>query len=468
LARDQKDGRFDRFDRFDRIMGQRLAAGCIAGDAQCPDASLIAAYHERSIPAGERAQCERHFAQCARCASALAALARIDDAVEAGGIVSAQPAGGDNRTWWRPRGTLPLAAFGAAAAILIVVAVRTFTAQRGPIRREARSEQRSEPQAKSLAAKAAPAPAKSGFAGASGGSNSLMAKNEAVRAKSAPPPPQESFAARHPSRAGTESFAQHHLLAPLSAEPMVRERAPSSFRDELKKRNTRALEFQKQTAEVASSPAAPAAAAASPSTGMSANRLEAAPATTAPETSGPVVAAEAALGASSDAAAAPAVAGGVSTAPGAAAPIGAGTGAIVGAAVGNPSASTNMAVAPAGPLRGANAIVVESPDHTAVWMVGAHGAISRYTSASGWVPQTSGVTTDLSGGSAPSTTTCWIVGRSGTILRTVDGEHWTRVITPVGDDLTSVVASSATDATISAASGRRYATSDGGATWRPL
>jgi hypothetical protein len=396
LARDQKG------DRLERIIGQRLAAGRIAGDAQCPDASIIAAYRERLLPGDERADCERHFAQCARCANALAALARIDEAVEPGGAASAQAAAGDNRGWWRLRGPLPLAAFGAAAAILIVVAIRTFSAQRGPIGGEARSEL----QAKSLAGNVAPTAAKPGT-GALGGSNSLMVMNEPERVKPVSPPLPKSFAAsqrRSPAEAGSES----------------REKARSSSRDELAEKNTRALELEKQSAEVAAAPAVSAFSTASPA----------------------------------------------AAAPAAGATIGAGA-AVSGR---GRSALSDTAAAGVATMPGANAIVVEPPDHTAtvVWMVGAHGAISRYSPATGWIPQTSGVTTDLTRGSAPSTTTCWVVGHGGTILRTVDGEHWTIVIAPVSDDLADVVASSATDATISAASGRRFSTSDGGATWRPL
>jgi hypothetical protein len=445
LARDQKG------DRLERIIGQRLAASRGAGDAQCPDASIIAAYRERLLPRDERAECERHFAQCARCGSALAALARIDDAIQSGGAASAHTAGGDSRAWWRLRGPLPLAAFGAAAAILIVVAIRTFTAPRGPIGGEARSEL----QAKSLAANAAPtAAAKPAGAGSLGESNSLLAMNQPARAKPASPPLQKSFAAGVPQ-------------PPSEAASMARER--SSSRDELKAEKSRALELDKQTAEVAALPAASREAPAlAPEASSSATAANSSATFAAPVT--PATANGASAGAI---AAAPAVAASSTAAPSSAAAPANATGA---AAAGDRSAASgaasstlsDMAAAVVGPMPGANAIVVEPPDHTAVWMVGAHGAISRYSAATGWVPQTSGVTADLSGGSAPSAATCWVVGRAGTILRTVDGEHWMTVVAPVSEDLTGVIARSAFEATISAAGGRRFATSDGGATWRPL
>jgi hypothetical protein len=537
LARDQKD------DPLDGIIGQRRVDGRGAGDAQCPDASIIAAYRERSLPRDERARCERHFAQCARCASALAALARIDDAIEHGGVAATRSAGNDGRVGWRFRGPLPLAAFGAVAAIVIVVAIRTFSTPRGQIGVEARSEL----QAKSLAANAAPTAAKPGI-NALGESNSLLAMNDAARAKIASPPLPKSFVPSVPPEPPNmaASMAQRGQLLPPEAASMAREQASSSSPDDLKERNQRSLERRqvRQAAEVASAPAAPMAApadisvpsppalaASAASNAVSAPSREApalaaegssaaaagssatfaapasVPAATAADTAKSVVAPSPPIANRAFAGAgatAPAVAGFSTAAPAtAAAPIKSGAGALAtagapatgsgaaaaggagangaagvngsgagvgGAVVGGAASSALSAMAAAiiGPMPGANANVVEPPDHTVVWMVGAHGAISRYSVATGWVPQTSGVTADLSGGSAPSATACWIVGRAGTILRTVDGERWTTVVAPVSEDLSGVVASSASDATIFTASGRRFATSDGGATWRPL
>jgi photosystem II stability/assembly factor-like uncharacterized protein len=112
-------------------------------------------------------------------------------------------------------------------------------------------------------------------------------------------------------------------------------------------------------------------------------------------------------------------------------------------------------------------VKVESPDHSVVWMLGRRGEIMRYRTATGWVPQTSGVANDFVAGSSPSPSICWAVGRGGTILRTVDGQHWMKIAAPVTGDLIGVVATSANDATITAANGNRYSTSNGGATWQP-
>ncbi len=89
-----------------------------------------------------------------------------------------------------------------------------------------------------------------------------------------------------------------------------------------------------------------------------------------------------------------------------------------------------------------------------------------------WIPQLSGVYTDLLAGSAPSGKICWVVGASGTILRTTDGgTHWSKLDSPVTNDLTGIRATDATHATIwfvpdpQTGLVETYQTSDGGRTW---
>jgi hypothetical protein len=470
LAGEQKD------DRIERIISQRLAASRIAGDAGCPGASTIAAYFERTLPAAERTDYERHLAQCARCASALAALARIDDAhyadhahdaIEPGGIANRRAAGGENRGSWRRRRPLPLAAFAAAAAILIVFALRTLTAQRNPIGGETRSAFPARPLAGDQASGIVnPAPLEeSGDVGSTG--NSMMAMNEAARAQPASP-------------ARPESLASKMEPAPAEPRPQAREleqsRNPPSAEDLRQRLHASKLAKEQvkvaATDEVAVPSAAPAAVTSatsptSPSTPLMASAPSAlfdaahVPAPSPP----PAPSADHSIVAGASASPSSGVIASSRLAPSN----------LAGFAATTPGTSaTGIATIPvptgAAAILNANTIAAAAPNHTpaAIWIVGARGAISRYSPATGWTPQTSGVTTDLTRGSAPSTTTCWVVGRGGTILRTVDGEHWTKVAAPVGDDLAEVVASSASDATITAAGGRRFGTSDGGVTWRPL
>src|ERR1700674_2132441 len=47
---------------------------------ECPDAELVAAYHEKSLQPDEIARCESHFAICGRCRKILAVLAAAVEA----------------------------------------------------------------------------------------------------------------------------------------------------------------------------------------------------------------------------------------------------------------------------------------------------------------------------------------------------------------------------------------------------
>jgi hypothetical protein len=112
-----------------------------------------------------------------------------------------------------------------------------------------------------------------------------------------------------------------------------------------------------------------------------------------------------------------------------------------------------------------------APNRKAIWRIGAAGIVEHSTnSGAAWTLQTTGVIADLLAGSAPSDKVCWIVGRSGTILRTTDrGAHWVKVHAPVEDDLAAVFAVDAQQATVFAASNHQsYKTADGGLTWTPL
>ncbi len=467
MARNEKHG---RSDRFDQVIGRRLAAERDHCGVLCPDESIIAAYHDRSLGRGESALWERHFAQCARCTSTLAAYARIDDALASGGGSVGRAVADQSRAWWRPRAAIPIAAFGAALAVLFVIAIRTITVGPNPLSGEAQFEFHEEHLPADAATVATnPAPiAKSGQGAALGAGGSPMVMNEAAPLRPAAPNLEESFAAKLSP-------------APLAAESSARERRrQTSARAEFEDLAERAIKLHKEKTGVATAVPPPVPAAA-PSPRASSRAVAASDAAASSVASRPVAAFGA--GAPSALATAPAstsvlppvadgegvvpasgteesgsAAGTVTPSNRAAATGAVGVGAALGGAVLSAGAST----------RGAHGVVLESPDHAGIWTVGERGTISRYTAAAGWVAQVSGVTVDLTSGSAPSAATCWVSGRGGTILRTVDGEHWTKVIAPVREDLVSIVATSATDATISTVSGLRFSTSDGGVNWHPL
>ena len=112
--------------------------------------------------------------------------------------------------------------------------------------------------------------------------------------------------------------------------------------------------------------------------------------------------------------------------------------------------------------------VIAAPGKNRAWRAGAAGKI-EITADGGktWKPQQSPVAIDLTSGSAPSDKVCWIAGKAGTLLLTKDGgEHWELVTSPITDDLGGVHAVDAQHASIWDLPNRRsFETADGGATW---
>jgi len=114
--------------------------------------------------------------------------------------------------------------------------------------------------------------------------------------------------------------------------------------------------------------------------------------------------------------------------------------------------------------------LIVAPGQKQVWRVGEGGSISHSTDgAKTWKKQNSGVTVDLTSGSATSDKVAWIAGRNGTLLLTTDaGKHWKQISTPITGDLGGVHAADATHASIWDVPNRRsFETSDGGETWKP-
>jgi hypothetical protein len=118
-----------------------------------------------------------------------------------------------------------------------------------------------------------------------------------------------------------------------------------------------------------------------------------------------------------------------------------------------------------------NARLILATDGKSAWRLGSAGII-EYSSNGGkkWVPQASGVASDLLAGSAPSKKVCWVVGRAGIILLTADGgATWKQLPSPIADDLGGIHAADALRATIrDVANHRSYETSDAGLTWHPV
>lgn len=110
---------------------------------------------------------------------------------------------------------------------------------------------------------------------------------------------------------------------------------------------------------------------------------------------------------------------------------------------------------------------VPAPGGTTLWRIGQAGMIQRSSdSGATWSIQPSGVVADLIAGSAYNDQVCWLVGRSGTILRTTDGgATWQKITAPTSVDLVSVFAINAQSATITDDAAHSYQTSSAGARW---
>jgi photosynthesis system II assembly factor YCF48-like protein len=120
-------------------------------------------------------------------------------------------------------------------------------------------------------------------------------------------------------------------------------------------------------------------------------------------------------------------------------------------------------------VTGADTGLILTPDNRVFWKLQPAGTLQLTTDGGkDWKSLETGANEYLTAGFAPSSNVCWIAGRSGTLLLTKDrGRHWTRISTPIDGDLGGVRAADANHASIwDAAKRMSYQTSDGGATWK--
>jgi photosystem II stability/assembly factor-like uncharacterized protein len=126
-----------------------------------------------------------------------------------------------------------------------------------------------------------------------------------------------------------------------------------------------------------------------------------------------------------------------------------------------PSQSANDVLPQAG-------VIIISPVDVYSWRVWPGGKIEfSFDYSRTWETQKSGVTTDLTAGSATSGKVCWVVGKAGTVLLTTDqGKHWKKLVSPIKEDVAGVYAQDAKRASIWTASHKQsFETNDGGLTW---
>jgi hypothetical protein len=461
----------DDHDRnFEKALARHLRANASANSpgnlpapaslsaSNCPDAEILAAYHERLLSPEEMISCKEHIAACPRCQEILAQLEATDEipleadqeefaplqavavprmhllhAARASASPPAQevvaqsasrldvPRRSANWRWLAPAGAL-------AAILLVWVALHERTAEEFKL---AKNQPALAPEVSPAAAPPAPQP--------------LSTEESARKDSSAQPAakvavPQKTEALineeRNALRQKTPSASLPRLAAP-SGSPRPGDSIAAKQAAQAQSRVPAQSPYEDQ--QRAARDAAPqSSAATAPSTTESpVNSVAPAPATPGPARAK----AESAAGT----AAAPALHQLTR----------------VGALAARENVTSSIAQ---------NSVPVSSPDGTITWRLASSGIVQRSDDGgSNWTLQKTAVVTDLLAGSATTNKVCWIVGRAGTILRTTDGgKHWRKTSSPTTEDIASVFAVNAQQATITTTRKNSYKTPDGGMTWIPL
>jgi Photosynthesis system II assembly factor YCF48 len=464
--------RDDRERNFENALARNLQANTPAGSqsnapasspashsasaSDCPDAEILAAYHERLLSPEEMISRKEHIAVCPRCQEILAQLEATDEiSLEAdqeefaplqavavprmpvlqAAQSSARPPAQEVAAQRASRLEVPrrsanwrwLAPAGALAAILLVwVALHERSAQEFKL---AQNQHALAPEVSPPAAPPAPQP---------------LSKEESARKDSSAEPATKVAVPRITDALHGERNAPHQKVlpsAPLSklAEPNGSPRLGDSIAAK------RAVQTQSRV--LAQSPDEDQQRAAAPQSS----------AATAPSiTESPV----------NSVAPAPAI-------------LGPSRAKKAEAAAGTAAEPTLHQLTRVGALAtrenvtsfvAQNSVPVSSPDGTVTWRLASSGIVQRSDDGgSNWTLQKTAVVTDLLAGSATTNNVCWIVGRAGTILLTTDGgKHWRKTSSPTTGDIASVFAVNAEQATITTTTKNSYQTSDAGITWIPV
>jgi hypothetical protein len=462
----------DRERPFEQALARHLRD---AAHAACPDAEILAAYHERTLSLDEMAKWKEHIATCERCQEALALVEQTesvdseewqeqdavlmaqhpratqmatratslsmaaDEALPTAevAVVESSPAMPRPRANWRW-----IAPMGAIAAAVIVwlgaIEVRKQ-------HRDAESVQIAQ---------------------------SRRAEEPAVMTKSATPPAesleQKQADAEKALRKESEEFVAQQKTSPkvsgaLSSRQMAAPGEIPEVSGELEKKK----DATGYGTGAGNSPAAPAPAARVPSAASVDRRKKeiASPEARdagiiAGQTAIPMVAAKPSPASPERTRSA------VSSVNTSSAEVGGAASTVNTSITNSPIGARDATVLLR--LAAADAQYIVAPDKRVGWRAGDGGKIERTEDRGNtWKEQTSGVSTDLRTGSATSAKVCWIVGKAGTILLTTDGgNHWRKIQSPIPNDLGGIHAVDALHASIWDVPNRTsYETSDGGETW---
>ncbi len=456
----------DREQQFERALARHLPNA--SPDSACPDAEILAAFHERALPLEEMARWKEHIAACTRCQESLALVEQSEDVRQEEGERENVPVPGEDlalpmsrdaagsktekagevfsvlpalaaaepihKITARPRWRWIVPVGALAASVIVWVAVEeNHTLQKRSIEKVQVAQN--------------PPAATQPLVEAYEVTNQLK--------KGAPPAqkPSESLRAKKVISAPSAKLAN-----PKVSEPAARPSTPATPAIDAENSKPKDLGFSATDKFAATAPAPPMPR------DLVKSRAERAP---APSAANAIAPAGAAVG------------GAVANRPAeekmkAAVPEAAETVEVQAEAV--PSTASRLdrkkqAVADLRRRANEDHRYVLAPGEGHVWRVGQGGKIEASTDLGiNWQVQKSGVLADLTAGSAPSEKICWVVGKAGTVLLTTDGgKHWKPVPSPVTGDIGGVHATDALHASIRDVSNRAsFETSDGGATWRQI
>jgi Photosynthesis system II assembly factor YCF48 len=427
----------DRDRQLDQALARHLRRS--SSDA-CPDAEILAAYHEGTLAPDELLAFNQHFADCKMCQETLAILAESDDV------------GTGKEEWKQQKGSdfghafpsAPPAAMIAASAPVLETREITASAM-APAPRQQKSRPRALRYLIPIGALAAVALSWVGLREHNASTQVAEVREQQDGfSKIQPVPEPKAVSPSAESLPAAPAPADKKNKSPVSADQLSEARRKEQselakrlqqeeLTSSLEQRQDDARNWQFSTRAGSASAGATASSRVGAGSGVAASQPKSA--------SGNVH----------------------SPAPGLAAPKAA-------AGMAQPGQAASNAQSYLRDAASTNPNVFLSPDSTQVWILGSSGAIKHGTSdGDNWTNQTSGVTSDLIAGSAASSSIVWIVGKSGTILLTTDGgANWKKIASPVSADLAGVQATDARSARIWDSANHQYATTDGGVTWKPV
>lgn len=445
----------DREQRFEQAMACHLAKA--SPDSACPDAEILAAYHDRTLSRDEMSHCKEHIATCNRCQETLALVEQTESVpasewerekdlrpellsapsiFRAAAVVHPSPASAiaaeirDEMGHLRRRPPWRLLVSVGAIAATVIVWIGA---------REVRTQHRQQEYAAEVA-------------------------NNRLSMPQLPPPKSAPLARKQePPLAKAEEQAAPEKRTDLSRKPFPQReptRNPSAAPSGSAPADNLTITDEKK-AQPSARPGIAEGRSSAVSGFAAKMRTPEAPA----KTPNQVTPTDAGVDRSVEA----------KEQTGAAVQSSAPSVQMQNAAPANPAAaqvevSALRATSTLLELAAANPRYVVAPGETEAWLLGNAGQI-QHTNNRGktWKLQSSGVNADLSAGSATSGKVCWVVGKAGTLLVTTDGgKHWKLLSSPIPGDLGGVHATDATHASIWDVTNRRsFQTSDGGETWQP-